>query len=91
MEPKWKPAGYTSVSPYLITKNAEGVVAFLEATLEGRVLRRFDTPDRVHARALESGAESVQAPTHREGDPDRRGGVKGPGGNTWWFGTQLEG
>jgi len=30
----------------------------------------------------------VQEPTRKEGDPDRRGGVKDPCGNTWWISTQ---
>lgn len=44
--------------------------------------------DAVHARALEAGGTSVQEPVRREGDPDRRGGVKDPAGNTWWIATQ---
>lgn len=47
--------------------------------------------DSTYRRALEFGAESVAEPSRREGDPDRRGGVKDPGGNTWWFSTQQEG
>ncbi len=46
--------------------------------------------DETYAAALENGGESVQAPV-KKGDPDRRSGVKGPGGNTWWFSTQVEG
>ena len=45
--------------------------------------------DETYAVALENGGESVQAPVQK-GDPDRRSGVKGPGGNTWWFSTQGE-
>lgn len=45
--------------------------------------------DRTHARALANGATEVQAPEQKEGDADRRGGVKDPGGNTWWFATQT--
>ena len=45
--------------------------------------------DETYALALENGGESVQAPVQK-GDPDRRSGVKGPGGNTWWFSTQVE-
>lgn len=44
--------------------------------------------DVTFARALVTGATKVQAPEQKEGDPDRRGGVKDPGGNTWWFATQ---
>lgn len=44
--------------------------------------------DATFARALDHGAEPVQPPTKGD-DPDRRGGVRGPGGNTWWVSTQL--
>jgi uncharacterized glyoxalase superfamily protein PhnB len=46
--------------------------------------------DRTYARALENGGVAVQAPQRKDGDPDRRGGVEDPGGNTWWFSTQCE-
>ena len=46
--------------------------------------------DETYAAALENGGESVQEPVQK-GDPDRRSGVKGPGGNTWWFSTLVEG
>lgn len=42
-----------------------------------------------YARALEAGGVSVQVPVQKEGDPDKRGGVKDPGGNTWWISTQV--
>ena len=45
--------------------------------------------DATYRRALEAGGLSVQEPQQREGDPDRRGGVKDPGGNTWWIATQV--
>lgn len=45
--------------------------------------------DEAYRRALEAGGVSVRAPEHKEGDPDRRGGVKDPGGNTWWIATQV--
>ncbi len=130
MPSQWKPDGYTTVSPYLVTRNAAGVIEFLQNVLDAEPLRRYAGPDgtimhaevriddsvvmmgdagadwpampchlhvyvpdvdRTYARALEYGAEAVQEPTRREGDPDRRGGVKDPGGNTWWFSTQQEG
>ncbi len=130
MTREWKPLGYNSVSPYLITKNAEAVIDYLGEVLSGRLLRRYDMPDgslmhaevriddtvvmigqaggdwrpvpchlhvyvpdvdATYARALEHGCVSVQAPERKRDDPDRRGGVLGPGGNTWWFGTQLAG
>jgi hypothetical protein len=40
--------------------------------------------------AWEKGGDSVQEPT-KGSDPDRRAGVKGLDGNTWWFGTQVAG
>jgi uncharacterized glyoxalase superfamily protein PhnB len=123
----WKPQDYSSVSPYLITRDAAGVISFLTSVLGATPLRRYEMDDgsimhaevrvddtvvmlgeagaewpaqpshvhvyvsdvdEVYARALAAGAEAVQAPRRREGDPDRRGGVKDPGGNTWWFATQ---
>ena len=44
--------------------------------------------DATYANAVENGGEPVQEPAKRD-DPDRRGGVKGPGGNTWWISTQV--
>jgi uncharacterized glyoxalase superfamily protein PhnB len=43
--------------------------------------------DATFARALAAGGTAVQEPVQK-GDPDRRGGVKDPGGNTWWIATQ---
>jgi len=45
--------------------------------------------DATYKKALAAGGVSVQEPTRREGDPDRRGGVKDPAGNTWWISTQV--
>ena len=45
--------------------------------------------DEVYARAIEAGATSVQEPM-RKNDPDRRCGVRGPGGITWWIATQVD-
>ncbi|MGH7444725.1 MAG: VOC family protein [Longimicrobiales bacterium] len=45
--------------------------------------------DAAFRKAVAAGGVVVQEPTQREGDPDRRGGVKDPGGNTWWLSTQL--
>ena len=127
MQDEWKPRGYTSVSPYLVTENAERVLSFLEDAFGASVIRRFDRPDgslmhaevriddsvvmlgqaggdwpaipshvhvylpevdTIYAAALEAGAESVQEPAQGS-DPDRRGGVRDPGGNTWWISTQM--
>src|SRR5687768_2380446 len=39
--------------------------------------------DATYRRALEAGGVSVQEPVKKD-DPDKRGGVKDPAGNTWW-------
>jgi uncharacterized glyoxalase superfamily protein PhnB len=44
--------------------------------------------DAVFARALEAGAISVQEPTRKRSDDDRRGGVRDSSGTTWWIATQ---
>jgi uncharacterized glyoxalase superfamily protein PhnB len=48
-----------------------------------------DDVDATYRRALEAGGVSVQSPARKENDPDRRGGVKDPVGNTWWMATQV--
>jgi PhnB protein len=124
-----KPAGYSSVSAYVVAKGAQRVIDFLKKTFDATELRRYDMQDGsiMHAevriddtvvmladgwgawppfpvwlhvyvddvdatyrRALEAGGVSVQEPSRKEGDPDRRGGVKDPAGNTWWIATQVE-
>lgn len=45
--------------------------------------------DATYRRALEAGGASVQEPIKKD-DPDRRGGVKDPGGATWWIATKVE-
>ena len=42
-----------------------------------------------YKKALATGGISVQEPIHKPGDPDLRGGVKDPCGNTWGISTQL--
>jgi uncharacterized glyoxalase superfamily protein PhnB len=122
-----KPAGYPSVSPYLIVDGAERTIEFLVRALGAVELRRYPTPDgrilhaevriddsvvmladggpgwpplpaHVHVyvpdvdaayrRALDAGASSVQEPVQKD-DPDKRGGVKDPGGTTWWIATMV--
>ncbi len=41
-----------------------------------------------YRRALAAGGTSMQEPTQKD-DPDRRGGVQDPAGNTWWIATQV--
>lgn len=45
--------------------------------------------DAAYERMLAAGGESVQAPDEKQGDGDRRGGVKDPCGNVWWISTQV--
>jgi PhnB protein len=49
-----------------------------------------DDVDATYRRALEAGGLAVQPPERKRQDPDRRGGVKDPAGNTWWIATQVE-
>lgn len=44
--------------------------------------------DDTYNRALKAGGQGVQEPQRRGDDPDRRGGFRDPGGNTWWVATQ---
>lgn len=44
--------------------------------------------DATYRRALEAGAASVQEPMQKD-DEDKRGGVKDPGGITWWIATRV--
>jgi uncharacterized glyoxalase superfamily protein PhnB len=45
--------------------------------------------DAIYKRAIAAGAISVQEPIQKE-DEDKRGGVKDPGGTTWWIATKVE-
>ncbi len=44
--------------------------------------------DAVYERALAAGGASLQRPVRKTDDPDRRGGVRDPAGNSWWIATQ---
>jgi PhnB protein len=85
--------------------DAEGRVRHAEVRVDDTVLMLADAiegwpavPTNVHIyvpdvdatyrRALDAGATSVQAPVQKD-DPDRRGGVRDPGGTTWWIGTMT--
>lgn len=46
--------------------------------------------DATYRRALELGAEPVQEPLKKD-DEDKRGGVRDPGGTTWWIATRVDG
>ena len=130
MTTDWKPDGYSTVSPYLVTEKAQQVIDFLVAVFDAEALRRYETEDgsimhaevriadtvvmlgeaggdwpaqpshihvyvedvdRTYRRALDAGGTSAQEPQRRGDDPDRRGGVRDPGGNTWWIATQVAG
>jgi len=41
----WKPQSYSSVSPYLVVKGAQGVIDFARAVFDATPLRRYDLPD----------------------------------------------
>ena len=45
--------------------------------------------DATYEHALEAGGTSVQEPQKKD-DEDKRGGVRGPGGITWWIATRVE-
>ena len=44
--------------------------------------------DATYRKALDAGAISVQEPLRKE-DEDKRGGVRDPGGTTWWIATKV--
>ncbi len=44
--------------------------------------------DVTYRRALAAGGKAVQEPVQKD-DPDRRGGIMDPAGNTWWISTQV--
>ncbi|HEX7071936.1 MAG TPA: VOC family protein [Rhodothermales bacterium] len=124
-----QPAGYSTVSPYLVVSGAAGTIDFLKRVFGAEELRRYpdesgrvrhaevrigdtvvmvadeippdwpavganvhvyvDDVDATYRRALEAGAESIQAPVRKD-DPDKRGGVRDAGGTTWWIATPQE-
>jgi PhnB protein len=45
--------------------------------------------DETFRLALEAGATSVQEPVKKD-DEDKRGGIREPGGVTWWIATRVE-
>lgn len=44
--------------------------------------------DHVYKTAIAAGCMSIEKPTKREGDPDKRGGFKDFSGNYWYVSTQ---
>ncbi len=45
--------------------------------------------DRTFKAAVAAGGEVIAEPVRKDGDPDKRGGVKDPCGNQWWIGTMM--
>jgi PhnB protein len=45
MDRSYKPQGYSSVSPYVVAKGAQGVIDFLIESFDARQTRRYDMPD----------------------------------------------
>ncbi len=45
MPDSWKPSGYTSVSPYLVTRNVDQIIDFLVSALGATRLGRFERED----------------------------------------------
>ena len=56
--------------------------------VEANVHVYVEDVDAVYRAALEAGATSIQEPVKKE-DEDKRGGVKDPGGTTWWIATRM--
>jgi len=46
--------------------------------------------DATFTRAVDAGAPPVREPVQTEGETDKRGGVRGPGGIVWWIATKME-
>lgn len=44
--------------------------------------------DATYRKALAAGATSLQEPAQKE-DEDKRGGVRDPGGTSWWIATRM--
>lgn len=117
-----KPRGYSTVSPYLVVRDARGLADFLVNAFDATRLRWHEHEDGsiLHAevrigdtvvmlgdadpawtvhpallhmyvddvesamrRAVEAGGVRSQEPDQKDGDPDVRGGIVDPAGNTW--------
>ena len=46
--------------------------------------------DSTFARAVAAGATAIREPVQNEGETDKRGGVRGPGGIVWWMATMVD-
>jgi uncharacterized glyoxalase superfamily protein PhnB len=91
--------------PMRVLKRENGSLMHAEARIDDTVVMVADevegwpaVPAHVHVyvsdvdaafqRALAAGGSAVQEPAQK-GDQDKRGGVKDPGGTTWWLSTQV--
>ena len=127
MATDYKPKDYTTVSPYLIVRDAARTIRFLKDVFDATELRSYPNEegklmhaevriedsivmmgdaapswpaldahvhvyvpnvDVTYKKALAHGATSVQEPVKKQ-DEDKRGGVKDPGGTTWWISTRV--
>lgn len=82
--------------------HADGRVQHAEARVLGTVVMFGQMPgapdsnvhvyvpdvDAVFEKAVGAGADVIQPPMQKD-DPDRRCGVRAPGGSCWWFGTMV--
>ena len=74
----------------------DSVIMFSQASPNwpaGKAVLHLYVPDAnaAYARALAAGATEVQAPSEREGDPDRRGTFTDPFGNGWSVSHEVSG
>jgi PhnB protein len=84
----------------------DGRVMHAEVRLDDSVIMLADNPpgrppapsnvhiyvpdvDAAYHAAIAWGAVPVQEPV-KKADPDKRGGVRDPGGTTWWLATKME-
>ncbi len=124
MEPTLAP----KLAPYLVARDARGLIRFIEKAIGGRLSFELHDPegrlahaevtvadgvvmigeqppgrsafpamlhlyvddsDAAFRRALEGGATAVREPGD-SGDGLRRGGVRDPWGNEWWFSAPVK-
>lgn len=70
MNASGKPAGYSTVSPYLVVEDADASIRFMKTVFDAEELRRFPTPDGgvLHAE-VRIGDSIVMIGTGNEGWP----------------------
>lgn len=66
----WKPEGYVSVSPYLVSADPQRTIDFLVAVLDGKPLRRFEgPPGEIHHAEVKVDDSVVMLGGMKEGAP----------------------